>query len=378
MSSSQFFKGLFASILTLVSSVAGAASYYVDQVAINAANLGQAGAGSSAVTNSAAVLTTNPALMTIFLKPQWAVEGRWKFYNDRREITNLTDPDKNFSDSNCCYAGFFPASIFYVAPAHQRVSFGLGLDTSHEIAVDNYKNKAKGNIKLWSLGLAGAFRITPGISIGAGFNLAFLQSLLSREQKNFAQSAIVPNWNLGLVYEIDNRNRFGFAYHSKINIRHQDNSLFGKPVSLMTSFPDYFDFSAYHRIGNFAIAYSYKLSLWESTKLLEAKSSDDGSIIGGTIKFRNGSRFSLGLSYDLGPVTMRTGMAYDQGNREIGRDSKGRTWFSAGLSYRMGNSTISLGYAYVLPRQFKYQQDDQQIEIKEQDHWIGLSINMSF
>ncbi|WP_301098964.1 outer membrane protein transport protein [Otariodibacter sp.] len=213
-------------------------------------------------------------------------------------------------------------------------------------------------------------------------------------------------WNVGLLYEFNEKNRIGFAYHSPIKVKFKgqysntllmpiptiveiDNITGGVtiPGALTLKLPSFWEISGYHKLTDkLAVQYSYKRTNWSTFKSLEATSLQTGNILfHKTENFNDASRIAIGLSYDFTEkLTVRTGIAYDEtasiSNPSISIPDTDRTWYSIGATYRFTpNMSIDLGYSYIKGSKNNFNEDGLvNFKTAAKANLYGLNINYKF
>lgn len=424
MNAQLLYKTLITSALGLISFGSFASSYHIMTPGSYVNALARADAGSVAMLDSAAVISQNPALMSFFKSSQFSIEMRGNYYDNFLPAPNKPDI---LEARRGGAEGVSPHNLFYAAP-FSFWSFGIGFEYLPRQDIYNPLNKRTTTLfKSVAGNLSFALPSIFGFSLGVGFNsLIGLANtltvskdskglLVEGPQDNPQQLVLGGNWNIGLAYEFNENHRIGLAWHSPTTLTPGDeivhpllktaegflqrmknefmdkvgdkvkdqtgqsidlNQVSLPDFKLTTSsshqkikLPDYIDLGGYHKFEDFALFYSYKYSFWSRAKLIEERDPDGNLIASG--KLANSSRFALGFSYDLGPVVLRTGAAYEQGlsgaNAERG---PGQTWLSFGLSYKIGeSSSLDLGYAYGFRRKF----DIDGKQAYEQNNWFGLN-----
>ncbi len=213
-------------------------------------------------------------------------------------------------------------------------------------------------------------------------------------------------WNAGLVYEFNEHNRIGVAYHSQvdINFKGQYSNQFpvaaaqqlqaagitatgGKeiPGTLHLPLPAYWEISGYHKMTDrFAMHYSYKYTQWSKFKELRAKGTDGKTLFSKTEEFRDSSRIALGASYDVtDALTVRTGIAYDESaadeHNTISIPDTDRTWFSVGATYHFTpNVSIDAGFAHLKGKKNTFKEEGVPFTSKASANLYGLNVNYRF
>lgn len=209
-------------------------------------------------------------------------------------------------------------------------------------------------------------------------------------------------WNAGLMYQFNENNRMGLAYHSAVDIDFTDYTATGlsagkssKESSLTLRLPDYLEFSGLHQVTNrFAIHYSYKYTHWSHLNKLYARSNDGKTAFEKELQYSNSSRVAFGGTYDIDDkLTLRAGVAYDQAASRHYRSASipdtDRTWYSLGATYSFTpNFSVDFGYAYLKGKKVNFKEEaklakDQltttaNYTSKAHANLYGLNLNYSF
>lgn len=424
---SKFTQTLLASALAVVAGSASAAAFQLAEVSTS--GLGRAYAGEAAITDNAAVVATNPALMSLLKQPEISVGA---IYVDPN--INLTSPMPGFAYKNIAPNALVP-TVYGVYPINEKFAVGGGLNVNYGLATefdDKYAGGflgGKTDLTAINFNLSGAYRVTEKFSVGLGLNAVHAKAKLERyagvalklKVPNVAQLAALPantvisklqgdkwgfGWNAGLVYEFNERNRIGIAYHSQvdINFKGQYSNHFplaaaallqtkgitatgGKeiPGTLHLPLPAYWEISGYHKMTDrFAMHYSYKYTQWSKFKELRAKGTDGKTLFSKTEEFRDSSRIALGASYDVtDALTVRTGIAYDESaadeHNTISIPDTDRTWFSVGATYRFTpNVSIDAGFAHLKGKKNTFKEEGVPFTSKASANLYGLNVNYRF
>lgn len=209
-------------------------------------------------------------------------------------------------------------------------------------------------------------------------------------------------WNVGLLYEINENNRLGIAYHSAINLKfngkYSNNVAMPLPVvntitggaeiggSLQLKLPAYWEVSGYHKLTDkLAAQYSYKRTDWSSFKSLDAYAQNGNRLFHKTENFNDSQRIALGFSYDVNEMlTLRTGIAYDESasvtNPSISIPDTDRVWYSAGATVRFTpNLSADIGYSHLRGSKISFNEDGlATFKSKAKANLYGLNLNYKF
>ncbi|WP_112111449.1 porin [Haemophilus influenzae] len=449
----KFNQSLLATAMLLAAGGANAAAFQLAEVSTS--GLGRAYAGEAAIADNASVVATNPALMSLFKTAQFSTGG---VYVDSRinmngdvaasitgssiKVTN----DDVASERNVVPGAFVP-NLYFVAPVNDKLAVGagmnvnFGLKSEYDDSYDAGVFGGKTDLTAINLNLSGAYRVTEGLSLGLGVNAVYAKAQVERNagiiadsvknpQAKRALEAVVPGtkipdyltskdksvvslqdraawgfgWNAGVMYQFNEANRIGLAYHSKVDIDFTDRTATslgkkgieaGKTGNLTFTLPDYLELSGFHQLTDkFAVHYSYKYTHWSRLTKLHASYEDGKKAFDKELQYSNNSRVALGASYNLDEkLTLRAGIAYDQAasrhHRSAAIPDTDRTWYSLGATYKFTpNLSVDLGYAYLKGKKVHFKEvqkvaDDfitANANYTSQAHanLYGLNLNYSF
>lgn len=409
----KFNQSLLATAMLLAAGGANAAAFQLAEVSTS--GLGRAYAGEAAIADNASVVATNPALMSLFKTAQFSTGG---VYVDSRinmngDVTaSITSASmiatKNGSASaRNVVPGAFVPNLYFVAPVNDKFALGagmnvnFGLKSEYDDSYDAGVFGGKTDLTAINLNLSGAYRVTEGLSLGLGVNAVHAKAQVERNAGLIAESAKIAQsqnafsvgtneqkaagkyltskdksvvslqdraawgfgWNAGVMYQFNEGNRIGLAYHSKVDIDFTDRTATsleaglieaGKKGDLTLTLPDYLELSGFHQLTDkLAVHYSYKYTHWSRLTRLYASSENGKKAFDKELQYSNNSRVALGASYDLyEKLTLRAGIAYDQAasrhHRSAAIPDTDRTWYSLGATYKFTpNLSVDLGYAYL-------------------------------
>lgn len=449
----KFNQSILATAMLLAAGGANAAAFQLAEVSTS--GLGRAYAGEAAIADNASVVATNPALMSLFKTNQFSVGG---VYVDSRInmngdveafVTTLkmrTTRYGSASERNVIPGAFVP-NLYFVAPVNDKFALGAGMNVNFGLKSeygDSYDAGVFGgktDLSAINLNLSGAYRVTEGLSLGLGVNAVYAKAQVERNAgiiadtlnddqvktalKTVDRQTVIPDyltskdksvvslqdraawgfgWNAGVMYQFNEANRIGLAYHSKVDIDFTDRTATsleakvikaGKKGDLTLKLPDYLELSGFHQLTDkFAVHYSYKYTHWSRLTKLHASFEDGKKAFDKELQYSNNSRVALGASYNLDEkLTLRAGIAYDQAasrhHRSAAIPDTDRTWYSLGATYKFTpNLSVDLGYAYLKGKKVHFKEAQQiasgQItttaNYTSQAHanLYGLNLNYSF
>lgn len=449
----KFNQSLLATAMLLAAGGANAAAFQLAEVSTS--GLGRAYAGEAAIADNASVVATNPALMSLFKTAQFSTGG---VYIDSRINMNgdVATDIKSLAMSFTKYGsasqrnvvpGAFVPNLYFVAPVNDKFALGagmnvnFGLKSEYDDSYDAGVFGGKTDLSAINLNLSGAYRVTEGLSLGLGVNAVYANAQVERNagiivdsvQDNQIQQALTKvdsqtkiheyltskdksvvslqdraawgfGWNAGVMYQFNEANRIGLAYHSKVDIDFTDrtatslgkkNIVAGKTGNLTFTLPDYLELSGFHQLTDkLAVHYSYKYTHWSRLTKLNASYENGEKAFEKELQYSNNSRVALGASYNLyEKLTLRAGIAYDQAasrhQRSAAIPDTDRTWYSLGATYKFTpNLSVDLGYAYLKGKKVHFKEvqkvaDDLIItnaNYTSQAHanLYGLNLNYSF
>lgn len=408
----KFNQSLLATAMLLAAGGANAAAFQLAEVSTS--GLGRAYAGEAAIADNASVVATNPALMSLFKTAQFSTGG---VYVDSRINMNgdveayiatikMKSTKYGSASQRNVVPGAFVPNLYFVAPVNDKFALGAGMNVNFGLKSeydDSYNAGVFGgktDLSAINLNLSGAYRVTEGLSLGLGVNAVYAKAQVERNagiikdvvsdgQVKDALQAIDPTkeitgyvtskdksvvslqdraawgfgWNAGVMYQFNEANRIGLAYHSKVDIDFTDRTATslgagvikaGKKGDLTLTLPDYLELSGFHQLTDkLAVHYSYKYTHWSRLTKLYASYENGKKAFDKELQYSNNSRIALGASYNLDEkLTLRAGIAYDQAasrhHRSAAIPDTDRTWYSLGATYKFTpNLSVDLGYAYL-------------------------------
>lgn len=370
----KFNQSLLATAMLLAAGGANAAAFQLAEVSTS--GLGRAYAGEAAIADNASVVATNPALMSLFKTNQFSVGGvyvdsRINMNGDVDSYAIISDSIKVTNDGSASarnvVPGAFVPNLYFVAPVNDKFALGagmnvnFGLKSEYDDSYDAGVFGGKTDLTAINLNLSGAYRVTEGLSLGLGVNAVYAKAQVERNAGLIADTVkdnqvkntltvqqeplkfidkYLPSkdtsvvslqdraawgfgWNAGVMYQFNEANRIGLAYHSKVDIDFTDRTATSleanvikasKTGDLTLTLPDYLELSGFHQLTDkLAVHYSYKYTHWSRLTKLNASFEDGKKAFDKELQYSNNSRVALGASYNLDEkLTLRAGIAYDQ------------------------------------------------------------------
>jgi len=456
-------------ISTLLLGAATGASAAAFQLAeVSTSGLGRAYAGEAAMADNASVVATNPALMSLFKQNEFSaggvyVDSRIHMNGPVRAKVLGVEVAQGSANHKSVVPGSFIPNMYFVAPINDKFAIGTGMNVNFGLKSeydDNYDAGlfgGKTDLTAINLNLSGSYRISEGWSAGLGLNAIYAKAKVERtagildtaidnvrttpalQQQIAARAAAAGlpptglmtrlgglgaqvekgtlltrlqdkaawafGWNTGLVYEFNERNRIGVAYHSKVDIDFKDNtalsyvprgtSAYVGEGGLTLHLPSYWEVSGFHQLTDkFAIHYSYKYTEWSRLKDLHATYNNGQLAFHKDEGYRNNSRIALGVTYDLTEqLALRAGVAYDESaageHHSASIPDTDRTWYSLGATYKFTpDFSVDFGFAHLHGKKLNFKETqslagglvavEADYQSKASANLYGLNLNYRF
>ncbi|MUK91371.1 aromatic hydrocarbon degradation protein [Aliivibrio fischeri] len=382
-----FSKTLLAATITLATQQATAAGFQLN--AQSATGLGRAFAGDAVIADNASVMARNAAAMALFDSSQFS--GGINYIKTDIEVSGIEHNGAPVDSANNSSGTPVP-NIYYVHRLNDQWAFGAGIYSNFG-TTNNFDDGFGGadamlptakrfggttEVKSINYALAVSYRINEQFSLGGGLDIVQGSGKLIRETGadgtlpipskalDVEADGVGIGWNLGAVYELDERNRFGFSYHYSPEIEAEgDMEYLGQDISsqkLLMPLPSMAEFSGYHEIKDTKFAVHY------SVQWIEWSSFDELNTSGGTTlneyNWQDGMHYSIGGTYFLNDAwTLRAGYMYDTSAQDqktsISVPDSDRQWFSAGFSYNFEKKhTVDFGFTYLLGKDVDVNETD--------------------
>jgi long-chain fatty acid transport protein len=390
-----FTRTILATAVALTSQQAFAAGFQLN--AQSATGLGRAFAGDAVIADNASVMARNPAAMALFDKTEFSVGVNAISTDISVSDISYTAPSAPIgapattSIDNASNGGTTPVpNIYLVVPLNEKFALGAGIysnfGTSNEFEDDFGRGTGAilpgptpvpgadafggvTNVSSLNIALAASYRINQQWSIGGGLDIIYgtgelyrstdfdgvtlgsePTTLLDVDAKGYGLG-----FNLGTVFELNENNRFGLAYHYSPSIEasgtveYQSNDDIG---DLIIPLPSMLEFSGYHRINqtDFAVHYSVQWIGWSAFDKLET--TDD--VLIKDYEWQDGMHYAIGGTYYINKNwEARVGYMYDTSAQDeitsISVPDSDRQWFSAGASYHFSeNNSLDFGVTYLV------------------------------
>lgn len=379
-------KAALAVSLALTAQSVMASGYQINEY--SASGLGRAFAGDAAMADNASTNARNAAAIFLMEKGTNISMG-----------ATYIDPDVNIyvTDVSVPAAGGNTGTLSDGANSETVPNFHITSFISDDIAVGysatatfgmstDYGSAIAGiaagktSLTMINHNINGAYKIDDAWSVALGANAASADASLRR----YDSTGALPGsggagseytkmdgddwgygWNFGVLYQLDDKNRFGFTYRSKIDLKlegHLTNPAHNNEAASMDiTLPASYELSGFHQVReDIAIHYSLTRTNWSVFKEMKAVSKVDGSEL--FKKEENWSdtwRIALGSTLTLNQEwALRAGIAFDESpvdnnNRTMSIPDTDRFWWSAGTTYKPNNAwSFDFGFAYLSGKQY--------------------------
>ncbi|WP_017221825.1 OmpP1/FadL family transporter [Moritella dasanensis] len=358
----------------------------------SASGLGRAFAGEAAIGDNAASLARNPALMATFDKAQLSVVG--SYVSPEIDVTSSTMGAAG--NANDVAPSQVVPAMYYIQPINDQWAAGLAIYSNYGVGTEyptNYAaNPAAGTTSIMTVNFNPnvSYRINEQLSLGAGVSVVYATAELERNSgaANIADmegDGYGFGWNLGALYEINENNRLGISYKSKVKTElegdykgistsaaSRGDTSSGLPVqalpfidqktvdgTLDINLPSILEVSGYHKLTDkFAVSYSWQYSTWsdfgdivaEGDKCYDVTTGTPGVCLEKKEDFSNSSRYAVGGEYYLSEaIILRAGYAFDEqaGASTLSIPDTDRQWYTAGMTYK-ASPALSFDFAAAL------------------------------
>ncbi|ATV45970.1 long-chain fatty acid transporter FadL [Pectobacterium sp. CHL-2024] len=386
-----FKQSTIAVAVALFSANVSAAGFQLNEY--SSSGLGRAFSGEGAVADNATSGSRNPATMTMFDRPSFS--GGVTYINPDIDVQGKNSlAGQNTSAKNIAPHAWVP-NLHFIMPLNEQWAVGASATTNYGLATEFNDNYAAGSIGgktdllTSNLNLSAAYRLNQHFSFGLGVNAVYADAKIERRAGELAAGGLQPSselvhmegkewgygWNAGLLYEVDENNRFGFTYRSKVKIDFDGDYHSARPSiapglpvgtngatipgKLTLNLPEMWEASAYHRVApKWAVHYSLTYTSWSQFQELKATGNNGQTLFHKDESFRDAYRLALGTTYYHDDNwTFRGGIAFDDSpvpadKRSISIPDQDRFWLSAGTTYAFNkDASVDVGVSYMHGKQ---------------------------
>ena len=382
-----FKKTLVALTVGLATQQAAAAGFQLN--AQSATGLGRAFAGDAVIADNASAMARNPATMALFDKTSLSLG--FETITTKIDVKDATYNGSSIDDVDDVGSTSVAPNIHLIVPVNDKFAWGVDAYTNFGTKTefsDDYPAAEYGgltDVKSFNFGLAGSYRLNDAWSIGAGLDVIYGQGTMKRSSPSSSTSNLIDvdkadgwavGYNVGTVYEVNENNRFGLAYHHSPEFKAKDDH--GQEITL--PLPDIAEFSGFHRIKDtrFAVHYSVQWIGWSSFDKIDFDNLDSSQSVlalkstsyDKKYQWQDGWHYAIGGTFYLNKTwTLRAGYMYDTSAQDsvtsISVPDSDRQWFSTGVTYQIDDkSNVDFGFTYLLGKD---------VEVKENS--VGTVLN---
>ncbi|MDL4915397.1 MAG: long-chain fatty acid transporter FadL [Enterobacterales bacterium endosymbiont of Blomia tropicalis] len=390
-----FAKSAVAAAIALVSSHVYAAGFQLNE--FSSIGLGRAYSGEGAMGDTAASASRNPATMALMNRPSFSIGA--VYIDPDVNINGTSQSGRSLNASNIAPSQWVP-NIHYVQPVNDQWWIGASVTSNYGLATEFNNGYTAGgyggktDLVTGNLNLSTAYRLNEHFSVGVGFDAVYAKAKIERYAGESGAALGVPadtqiarlkgdewgyGWNAGILYEVDENNRFGFTYRSEVKIDFDGDYKSNLPTALnavnnpmqtgipygtggMTvpgaltlNLPEMWELSGWHKVApQWAVHYSMAYTSWSQFQELKATGSNGQTLFYKDESYRDAYRLALGTTYFYDQNwTFRTGIAFDDSpvpadKRSISIPDQDRLWLSAGASYAFNDdASVDLGISYM-------------------------------
>ncbi|MDQ0432133.1 long-chain fatty acid transport protein [Pantoea agglomerans] len=347
--------------------------------------------------DTAASASRNPATMALMDRPELSIGA--VYIAPDVNISGRSPSGRSLDANNIAPNQWVP-NIHYVQPINDQwwigasatSNYGLATEFNNGYTAGGYGGKT--DLMTGNLNLSTAYRFNEHFSAGIGFDAVYAKAKIERYAGESGARLGVPadtqvahlkgdewgyGWNAGILYEVDENNRFGFTYRSEVkvdfdgdyksNLSSRLNAVnnpevsgvpFGTngttvPGALTLNLPEMWEVSGWHKVApQWAVHYSMAYTSWSQFQELKATGSNGQTLFYKDESFHDAYRIALGTTYSYDKNwTFRTGIAFDDSpvpadKRSISIPDQDRLWLSAGTSYAFNDdASVDLGISYM-------------------------------
>jgi long-chain fatty acid transport protein len=370
--------------------------------------LGNAYAGGAALAEDATTVFFNPAGMTRLPGKQLVIAGNVigpgvEFRNGGSTVTSLAGvqpiaPGIGYgADGGEAGVDVLAPSFYYTQALTDRLTVGVGVDSPFGLKTDYEQgwvgryHALKSALTTIGVNPSLAYRVTDGLSVGAGFSVLYSDVELSRAidacalagrpglcdaRSTVTGDDVSLGFNFGLLYELSPDTRLGFAYRTWKNPELEGEGEFvfhpltpaplraamvarglvdGTGATAELPLPDTLSLSLYHALTpRWAVMGDVSWTEWSALDSIPID-FDSGLPSSLDLNYQDSFRFGVGLTYKPGASWLwRIGVAYDEepvrneSTRTPRLPGNDRLWLAFGGSYSPHKDlSVDFGYAHL-------------------------------
>lgn len=362
----------------LVAPLSFGAGFQLNEFSVAA--MGRAQAGEAAMSDTAAAIARNPAVMGNFdkamvsaafhyINPNINVEGNVSTTNTGVPITVNRSGDAD----DVAPSAFIPG-IYYVNPINDQWAvglainshFGLSTDYGHHYAGSAFAEKTLINTYYFTPSVS--FKPIPELSLGVGVSYIHgkgeIQNSAPQDLATVTGGAIPLDkkllslkgdgnawgYQLGALWNITPDHRLGFRYESAVDLDFEGDITYiatpgAKSGTLTANLPAMYELGYVGKLDDqWSILAGVQKTAWRSFKNLTADIDGFGKKVLKDEQWKDAWRYSVGTEYALNSdITLRAGLGLDKSPvqakfRTLSIPDADRDWYSIGASFKVGDA----------------------------------------
>ncbi len=292
---------------------------------------GMAGVSAARPQDVPSAIFGNPATLAQFQGTQFTIGGGWvegypTFTNDG--LNNQLDPGTPFSGTSRT-EGFLAPAIGVTQDLHPlgyNGTLGIGLSSLSGLGAEyrgmvpqnSIIDNSSSEYLVLGVNIGAGFQLTDRLALGAAVTLGNAFEELGNVGP-FTSAAMVNAYGLrgtiGLTYELNDCNTFGFYYQSKMNFTFEDAVRVGANFQdVKVSQPNTLGFGLANRSlmdGNLLLAGDVYYKLWDDAYLWQDVLVDQWAIALGAQYTAGSMKYRVGYSYNSDPINHNVGSQLD-------------------------------------------------------------------
>ena len=356
--------------------------------------MGNAWAGGAAEADDATTTWWNPAGLTRLRRPQVVLAAHLILpdlaYSDGGSLSPTGAPMLGGNGGNGGETAVVP-NVFAAWRINRCWSAGFGVNAPFGLSTDYPSDwvgryyATRSEITNLNFNPSLAYRVSPQLSVGAGFNANYMDATIDNQvdfgallgASQALDGSVSVNgddwgfgWNAGLLWEPNQCTRLGIHYRSRISHTLEGTGDFtvpgaaaglsaatgrfvDSPVTAEVELPDSLSVSAYRKLNaRWSVMADVTWTNWSTLEALVVdfeNPAEPNSVL--PLDWKDTVRFGVGASFELNRcVTLRGGLMFDPAAvptstrtpRVPGND---RFWITAGVGYRV-NPRLRLDVSY--------------------------------
>lgn len=409
---------LFLPYSLLLSEAAYSAIY--SSFGASASELGNASAGRAANDQDLSNIRVNPAIALAFQKTRFSISTIYSL-----NTVDIDDDSQN-QQLNAEDIGddAIRPSFFIALPVNQHWAFGLAAFSDFN-ASTNYPSEYSAGLIAGERTLLTyefnphiAVQLTDKLALGFGASVIYGDKEIktyygnenmpnpSQQYLDYAASGSDYRSNIGLLYNVDEHNRFGLAYKSGTDIevtgtlnKYSRNDLltFNADATHQIMIPSELEFSGFHQLDRrFSLLYSVNWTSWGDLSSNEINNSqcapdptlglNQGQCLSENISAKDNFRVSIASNYKINDALLfRAGLSLESASDSatFSIPNEQMNWLSLGLNMKVNRQlSIDIGTAYGFSQKADIKEDingtNYRADVKINTMMIGTQINYKF